>query len=383
MVLCVVLLSGAGLMIRSAVNSYNAPIGVNFANVLTMQINLPEAKYTRAEDEISFHRRLKAKLESLPGVESVSLASAMPSQPTEYFSYEVDGRPPADPRDRPVTGGVVVGADYFRVMQVRPRRGRVFTESDGISGAPAVIVNETFAAKAWPGEDPIAKRIRLVRGPQAPAALFTVVGLVPDIKQNPNQPLEQIPLIYVSYPMDPPRAMYLAARTAVPPLSLVEAFRREAQALDADLAVYDVATLEHRVNQNRLNEGIFAVLFGLFAGVALVLAAVGLYAVVAHAVSQRRREIGVRMAVGGTAGDIMRLVFWQGMRWIVIGLAIGLPLGAAVTFVLRAGLVGVAPGDPLSMAGAALVLIFAGLLGCGIPALRAVRVDPMIALRCD
>ncbi len=382
MVLCLVLLSGAGLMIRSAINTYNVPVGVNFANVLTMQINLPETKYPMPEDEISFHRRLKAKLESLPGVESVSLASAMPSQFTGYFSYELDGRPAADPREQPLTGSVVAGADYFRVMQVRARRGRVFTESDGIGGAPAVIVNETFAAKAWPGEDPIGKRLRLMRG-ATPQALLTVVGLVPDIKQNPNQPLESTPLIYLPYAMDPPRGMYLVARTTVPPLSLAEGFRREVQSLDRDLAVYDAATLEHRVNVNRLNAGALALLLTIFAGIALVMACVGLYAVVASSVSQRTREIGVRMAVGGTTRDIVRLVFAQGFRRLAIGLAIGLPLGAALTFVLRAALVGVAPGDPLSLAGAALALILAGLLGCAIPARRAVRVDPIIALRCD
>jgi putative ABC transport system permease protein len=382
MVLCIVLMSGAGLMIHSAINSYNAPVGVDFANVLTMSVNLPEAKYARPDEKISFHRRLKARLESLPGVESVSLASATPSQFTGYFPYELDGRPPADPRDQPLTGGVVVGADYFRVMQVRVRRGRMFTESDGMAGAPAVIVNETFAAKAWPGEDPIGKHLRLIRG-QTPQALLTVVGLVPDIKQDPNQPLEWTPLIYLPYSMDPPHVMYVLARTTVPPLSLAEAFRREVQNLDRDLPVYDVATLEHRVNQNRLNAGIFAVLFAMFAGVALVLACVGLYAVVANSVSQRTREIGVRIAVGGTTRDIARLVFAQACGRMAIGLAIGLPLGAALTFALRAALVGVAPGDPWSLAGAALALILAGLLGCVIPARRAVRVDPIVALRCD
>lgn len=384
MVLCIVLLSGAGLMIRSAINTYNVPVGVNFTNVLTMQMILPDAKYPNTEDEISFHAQLKAKLESLPGVESVSLASAMPSQNVYagYFSYELDGRPPADPRDQPVTGGVVVGADYFRVMQVRARRGRVFAESDGIGSAPAIIVNETFAAKAWPDEDPVGKRLRLIRG-ATPQALLTVVGLVPDIKQNPNQPLASTPLIYLPYAMDPPRGMYLVARTTVPPLTLADAFRREVQSLDRDLPVYDVKTLEHRVNQNRLNAGILAVLFTIFAGIALVMACVGLYAVVASSVSQRTREIGVRMAVGGTSCDIVRLVFVQAFWRLAIGLAIGLPLGAALTFVLRAALIGVAPGDLLSLAGAALALILAGLLGCAIPARRAVRVDPIVALRCD
>lgn len=276
----------------------------------------------------------------------------------------------------------MVGADYFRVMQVRARRGRVFTESDGMAGAPAVIVNETFAAKAWPNEDPVGKRLRLTGG-HTPRALLTVVGLVPDIKQNPNQPLASTPLIYLPYAMGPPRGIYLVARTTVPPLSLAEAFRRGVQSLDRDLPVYDVKTLESRVNTNRLNAGILAVLFTIFAGIALVMACVGLYAVVASSVSQRTREIGVRMAVGGTSRDILRLVFAQGLRRLSIGLAIGLPLGAAATFILRAALVGVAPGDPLSLVGAALALVLAGMLGCVIPARRAVRVDPIAALRCD
>jgi putative ABC transport system permease protein len=390
MVLCIVLLTGAGLMIRSAINTYSMKVGVNAANVLTMQINLPETKYPRTNDEVSFYRRLKTKLESLPGVEVVSLASSMPTGYVRYLPYELESQPPADPANRPFTAGLVVGADYFRVMQVRARRGRVFNESDGIAGAPAVIVNESFAAKAWPGEDPIGQRLRLAHeaglahGP-ALEPLLTVVGMVPDIQQNFQRPVEHAPLIYLPYGAgaDPQRVMFLIARTAVPPSSMAEAFRKEVQSLDENLPVFDVSTLEDRIALRRLDVGAFVILFTIFAGVALVLASVGLYAVVAHSVSQRTREIGVRMAVGGTAGDILRLVFWQGMRRIVIGLAVGLPLAAAVTFVLRAVLVGVAPGDPLSLAGAALVLILAGLLGCAIPARRAVRVDPVVALRCD
>jgi putative ABC transport system permease protein len=390
MVLCIVLLTGAGLMIRSAINTYRMTLGVNASNVLTMLINLPEAKYPRANDQVSFHRRLKTRLESLPGVEVVSLASSMPTGYVRYFPYELDGQPPAEPGNRPVTAGLIVGADYFRVMQVRARRGRVFNASDGIAGAPAVIVNESFAAKAWPGKDPIGQRLRLeheaglTRGP-APESSPTVVGIVPDIQQNFQRPVEHAPLIYLPYGAgdDPQRMMFLIARTTVPPSSMAEPFRREVQSLDENLPVFDVRTLEDRISLSRLDVGAFVILFTIFAGVALALASVGLYAVVAHSVSQRTREIGVRMAVGGTAGDIVKLVFWQGMRRIVIGLAIGLPLAAAVTFVLRALLVGIAPGDPLSLTGAALVLILAGLLGCAIPARRAVRVDPMVALRCD
>jgi ABC-type antimicrobial peptide transport system permease subunit len=177
--------------------------------------------------------------------------------------------------------------------------------------------------------------------------------------------------------------MFLVARTTVPPKTLAPAFRRAVQNLDENLPVVDVRTLDERIEQYHMNTGVFVIVFTIFGGVALLLASVGLYAVVAHSVSQRTREIGVRMAVGGTTRDIVRMVFSQGMRRIVIGLAIGLPLAAAVTFALRAVLVGVKPGDPIALAGAAVVLILAGALGCAIPARRAVRVDPMTALRCD
>ncbi|MGP0073693.1 MAG: ADOP family duplicated permease [Bryobacteraceae bacterium] len=386
MVLCIVLLTGASLMIRSAINTYNAPIGVNASNVLTLQINLPEAKYSRLEDQVSFYRRLKTKLESLPGVNLVSLASSLPAGPVQYFPYQLETQASGDPDHTSAAVGLVVGADYFRVMQVRPRRGRAFTASDGLSGAPTVIVNEAFAASAWPGEDPIGQRLRLVRGlarERTPQALMTVVGVAPNILPNFRRPLEHAPIIYLPYGAEPPRLMYLIARTIVPPSTLAEAFRKEIQNLDENLPVFDVGTLQDRIAVSRMDVGSFTILFTIFAGIALVLASVGLYAVVAHSVSQRTREIGVRMAVGGTGRDIVRLVFSQGMWRIAAGLAIGLPLGAAVTFVLRAALVGVAPGDPLSLAGAALVLILAGLLGCAIPARRAVRVDPVVALRCD
>jgi putative ABC transport system permease protein len=207
--------------------------------------------------------------------------------------------------------------------------------------------------------------------------------VVPDIQQNFQRPLDHAPIIYLPYGADPPRGMFLIARTTVPPSTLGQAFRKEVQGFDENLPVVGVKTLEQLIADSRIDSAVFAVLFSIFGGIALVLASVGLYAVVAHSVSQRTREIGVRMAVGGTARNIVRMIFWQGMRRIVIGLAIGLPLGAALTFALRFLLVGVAPGDPLSLAGAALVLILAGLLGCAIPARRAVRVDPLVALRCD
>jgi len=239
-----------------------------------------------------------------------------------------------------------------------------------------------MAAKLWPEEDPLGKRLRLVGGPTQQPWL-TVVGVVPDIQQNFRRPIERDPLIYLPYTENPQRVMFIVARTMLPPGTLAEAFRREVQSLDENLPLYDVRTLEDRISQSRLNVSSWGMMFSIFAAVALLLASVGLYAVIAHSVSQRTREIGVRMAVGGTTLDIVRLVFAQGMRQIAIGLAIGLPLAVAATRVLQAALVGVSPGDPVTFLAVIAVLVVIGALGCAIPARRALRVDPVVALRVD
>ncbi|MGI8741582.1 MAG: ADOP family duplicated permease [Bryobacteraceae bacterium] len=382
MALCVVLLAAAGLMIRSSVNLYSTPIGVNAANVLTMHINLPEAKYPLPRDEAAFHRRLKTKLESLPGVEVASVASHLPGSGWMSFPFEVEGSNPPGPGHLPSLGALVVEADYFRVMQVRAQRGCLFTGSDEVAGSSAVMVNESFAARIWPGEDPTGKRLRLVTT-RAPQPWRTVVGVVPDIRQNFRRPLERDALIYLPYAADPQRVVFLISRTRVPPGTLAEPFRAAIQSLDENLPVFDVRTLEDRIAQNRLNVSAFGALFTLFATVALVLASVGLYAVIAHAVSRRTQEIGIRMAMGGSRRDILALVFAQGMRPVAIGLAAGLLVSLGVTRVLRMALVGVSPNDPVTFLSVVLVLLVASLLGCAVPARRAIRVDPVIALRYE
>jgi putative ABC transport system permease protein len=382
MALSVVLLAGAGLMIRSSVNLYSSPIGVNASNVLTMHINLAEAKYPRPQDQIAFHERLKTKLESLPGVEVESVTSNLPGSGWLEFPFELEGAPPTDPDHGMTTGGLAVAAAYFRVMQVGPRRGRLFTDSDGIAGPSVALVNEGFAAKYWPGEDPLGKRLRL-SGEGAPHTWATVVGVVPDIQQNFRRPAQRDPLIYLPYASATERVMYIVARTRVPPATLAEPFRREIQTLDENLPAYDVRTLEDRIAQNRLNVTSFGALFTLFAAIALVLASVGLYGVIAHSVSLRTQEIGIRMAMGGQARDILTLVLGQGMRQVAIGLLVGIPIAFIVTRVLSRALVGVSPGDPITFVSVVLVLTLAGLLGCAIPARRAIRVDPVVALRSE
>jgi predicted permease len=381
MVLCVVLLAGAGLMIRSTVNLYNAPIGVNTSNVLTMHVNLPDAKYPSAPDQVAFHRTLKSRLDSLAGVESAGIVSNLPLGRWIPFSYELEGAGHEASRS-PRIGAIVANPGYFRVMRVEPRLGRMFAQSDGVAGPPVVVVNESFAEKFWPGENALSKHLRLIKD-KVVQPWLTVVGVLPDILQDSRRPLDHAPLIYLPYAEEPQREMFIVSRTHVSPGALAGAFRRTVQSIDSNLPVYDVRTLENRLAQNRLSVSLLGGMFSVFSAIALVLASVGLYAVIAHSVSQRTQEIGVRMAIGGTRRDILQLVYAQGMRPVILGMAFGLPAAFGLTHVLRMALVGVSPGDPVTFLLVVLVLVIAGAIGCALPALSAMSVDPVIALRYE
>jgi predicted permease len=381
MVLCIVLLAGAGLMIRSTVNLYAAPIGVDTSNILTMRLNLSEAKYPAPEDEVAFHRTLKSRLDSLPGVDVSGVASRLPLGGWNSFSYELEGAV-LDLDRVPTTGSIIASPGYFHVMRLAPRLGRAFTESDGISAPPVALVNESFAAKFWPGENALGKRFRLVINRIAQPWL-TVVGVLPDVLQNFRSPIQHDPLIYLPYAQQPQREIFSVAKTRIAPRTLAGAFRQTLRNIDPNMASYDVRTLEDRLAQARLSVTLLGGMFTVFAGIALVLASIGLYAVIAHSVSQRTQEIGVRMAMGAMRRDILQLIYAEGVRPLIFGLAIGLPAAWGVTHVLRMILIGVSPGDPLTFFLVVLVLMIAGALGCAIPARRATRVDPIVALRYE
>jgi predicted permease len=382
MSLAVVLLVGAGLMIRSFLTMYRTTTGINTKNVLTLRLRLPEAKYAKDEDLVSFHDRLHARLQSLPGVQTASIASTLPTGGSMTFPFEIEGAPPVDEKRRDFIAAVVIGPDYFEAAGVRALRGRFFTDNDGVKGQPVIIVNQQFAEKFWPNEDPLGKRLRLFQGTKA-EAWVTVVGLVPDILQN-NSTNQRDPLIYIPFRQRPQRDMAIVARTKVPPASLGTAFRQAIQSIDEDLPIYRLLTMEDRLAQNYWPFRVFGGLFAIFAAIALLLASVGLYAVIAHSVSQRTQEIGVRMALGASSRQIHRLVFVQGLAQVVVGLAIGLAAAFGLTRVLRTILAGsVSPTDPTTFVVASFLLAIATVLGCWVPARRATNVDPIVALRQD
>jgi len=390
MALAFVLLVGAGLMIRSFLKMSHTPMGVRTDHLMSMDILLRPRKYPTEPAQISFYQQLKARLEALPGVQMVGMASNLPGDGWTDSTYELEGAPPVDPRKQPHVGAVIVNPTYFPVLEIRPRRGRIFSETDGVSGVPVVIVNETFARMSWPGDQDAAlgKRVRLsIRSSSAapgPASQswLTVVGVIPDIVQSDTNQGAHDPLIYVPYRQLPQREMVLAARTHVPPESLSNAFRREVQSVDGDLPVTDLRTLDRLLWERTRSWRVYGTMFSIFAAMALLLASVGLYAVIAHSVGQRTQEIGIRMAMGASAPSIMAMVFAQGMRQLLIGLAIGLAASFALTRILAAlVVVQVKPADPVTYLTVALVLILAGAIGSAIPACRAIKVDPIVALR--
>jgi putative ABC transport system permease protein len=389
MALAIVLLAGAGVMIRSVLTIATSDLGVKTANVLTGLVGLPKGRYPNAQAQISVLQQLTARLKAVPGVESVAIATVLPAGPVFYPSkraYELGGGVPnADDRGRPTVANVTVSADYFHTVGATVQQGRAFTEADGAADVPVAVVNQQFANLSWPGEDPVGKRLRVFRGP-TPGSWLTVVGVVSNIVQDSRTGARFDPAVYRPLQQEPDTVLWVLARTRVPPGSLATAFRRGIEAIDADLMVGPgnsgvVSPLDELLKNNYRSNSVNGILFLIFAAIALLLASVGLYAVVAHSVSQRTQEIGIRTAMGATPLDILALIMKQGMLPVSIGLLVGLPAALAVTPILKSQLVNVSPTDPTSLIAAAATLILSATLGCWIPAHRAVRVEPVVALR--
>ena len=379
--LAIVLLAGAGVMIRSFLKIHSANMGVRPDNVLVGSTELPNDRYPRPEQMSSFYDRLTARLQSMPGMESVAFAETIPTFNARRVPYQLDASNPPDERRRPKLGVVAVSPDYFRTLGATVLAGRDFFGADVVSGVPVAIVNQAFATRFWPRENPLGKRVRLLTD-VGPSPWRTVIGVASNIVQNDATRQRFDPLVYVPLRHRTGGGAWLLMRTRMRPEALKTAVRREVRALDPDLPMYGPLTLRDRL-EFYWDSRFYGMLFLVFAAIALLMASIGLYTVMAHAVTRRTAEIGIRMAVGATARDVFRLVFRQGMLPLVFGLTIGLPVSMAVNRILKAALIEVSPADPLTLAAASAVLIFSAALGCWIPARRAMRVDPVVALRCE
>jgi putative ABC transport system permease protein len=380
MALALVLLICAGLLIRSVMRLRAVNPGFDSADLLTMNVALPLAKYPKPQQRVEFHNRLVDRLAALPGVKAAGFTSVLP------FSSNFDGRALAvedQPKPRGAEIGVdlyIITPDYLRTMAIPLRAGRPLTELDTEEAPKVALINETMARALWPKRDPLGKRIKFPGSERYPESWRVIVGVVADVAQYAldRQPPMQIYLPDAQYPAS---YMTLVVRTESDPTGFVPAVRNEVRAMDKEQAVFSIATLEELIGASIALRRFLMLLLMSFAAVALALAAVGIYGVMSYAVRRRTREIGIRMALGAQASDVLRLVAGQGLRLVLSGVLIGLVAAFGLTRLLSTLLFEVSATDPLTFALIALLLTMIALLACWIPARRATKVDPMIALR--
>ena len=387
--LTVVLLVSAGLMLRSFMKLYTLDIGIRTDHLMTMRLRLPEAKYAQPETRRAFYERLEARLAAIPGVEAVATATAVPPFGSGQRDMEIEGRPVRAPADPPLNvSTVTVSPAFFAVVDAPLRRGRTFHERDGSPGSESVIINERMAAQFFPGEDPLGKRLRFKpqagQSSQPAPAWCTIVGVSPTIRQGSTTlGGEPNAVVYLTYRQDPPSSVSLLVRSQLPPASVSDAVRHEVQALDQDQPVFTIQTLDQVLAEDRWPFRVFGGMFAMFAAIALVLSSVGLYGVMAYSVTQRTQEIGVRMALGADGRQMCWLILKRGLWQLAVGLTIGLVSALAFGRLLQTVLVQVRPTDPVTFVTITALLAVVSIAAALLPARRATRVDPLIALRAE
>ncbi len=377
--LSLVLLVGAGLLIKSFVKLRNTDPGFDPSNTLTASLSPDPVRYDTAEKVTDFHRRLAERVRALPGVESVGGVTPLPLSENNYsFSFSVVGQPPLPPGQQQSASARFVSPDYFRAQGVPLRAGRVFTEQDKADAPDVIIVNEAFARRYFTGVAPLGQRLRLgvnnIEG--------EVVGVVGDIRgaslATTPAPEYYVPAAAVSF-----GDMTLVVRTANDPASLTPALRKVVAEMDKELPLYDVGTMESLVARSVARQRFSMTLVGVFAVLALLLSAVGIFSVMSLLVAQRTHEIGIRMALGARPGDILSMVVRQGVVLTLVGVGVGLAAAVALTRLMSGLLYEVSATDPVVYGGITALLVAVALLACYVPARRATKVDPLIALRYD
>lgn len=378
--LSLVLLIGAGLMVRSYVEMMRADLGIKSENALALQISLPGESYKEDSKKIALYEQLLARVAALPGVVKVGGVNMVPFSSNDNSStFQILGRPPFPQGQEPDASTRIATPTYFDAIGTALRQGRLFTAQDDAKSTRVVLVNEAFANKFLPGEDPIGQRLNFGGGENRTTE---IIGVVADVK---NDDLDEAPdpIAYFPYLQNVRLTMSLVIRGKEDPTLLASAVRSEVQTLDPNLPVSDIKTvgqmISERISPKRLMTYILAV-FGL---IALLLASVGIYGVMSYAVTQRTREIGVRMALGAQVGDVLKLVIKNGMTMAIVGVVIGLVGAYALTRLLASLLFKVTPTDLVTFAAVTLALIVVALIACYIPARRATKVDPLVALRYE
>lgn len=379
--LSLMLLVGAGLLINSFWRLLRTDAGFDPRGVLALDIPLSRTRYPKPEDRPPVFEQLVQRMKTLPGVRDAAVVSNVPLTDFEVeLSFQIEGREPYKPGEEAVADYTIASNDYFRTMNIALQRGRVFSSQDAANTPQVMVVSEAFVKRYFPNEDPIGRRVILDGNNKVPRE---IVGVVADVRRD-GLDVDVQPEMYTSHVQNPERRLNVVIRTENGDASqLAQAARAEVKAFDPNQIIWRVQTLEELLGTSVAPRRFNMLLLGIFAGVALVLAAVGLYGVMSYSVSWRTHEIGIRMALGAKRADVLRLVVRQGMTMTLLGLAIGLAGAFFFSRVMSGLLHGVSPTDPLTFTGVSIVLLLVALLACLLPARRATRVDPIVALRTE
>jgi len=385
-VLTLVLLAGAGFMMRSFMALYSMDLGVDTARLLTMRLYLPLTKYPKPEPRIALFQRIEERLHGVTAIQSGALTTNPPLTGGFVRQLQLNGRPAAPGERLPEVTMVSVSPGYLDTMGLNVVRGRALNDLDGTAGHESALVNQRFVAMHFGNEDPLGRQIRLLdSSPQLPSppVQATIVGVVPTVRQRNFQEPEPDPVVFLPYRADPQRFLTLVVRTQSEPGTVTAVVREEMRAIEPDLPLFSIQTMDQLLAQQRWPLRVFGSMFAIFAGIALVLSGIGLYAVTAYSVTQRTSEIGVRMALGARSTQVM----WLVMKRAFVQLAIGLPIGIAGAFgvgrLLQTLLAQTSARDPLTIGSIAGLMAMVSLTACLWPARRATRLDPLKALRYE
>ena len=377
--LAVVLLLGAGLLVRSFNKLMAVDLGFNRENVLTFRVSLPRSNYPKTAQIDAFYKDLLQRIKALPGVQTVGTINHSPMHGHGLIAFMgIEGVPPLDRKKDPPIGVGVVDGEYFKTLKIPLLAGREYDSRDGADGQLVTIVNQAFVTRLLHGGDAIGRRVSF--GCQGPCR--TIVGVVGNIRQESITD-EAIPEIYLPMAQMPMNGMTVMVRTSTDPTSLIGAVRNEVLAIDKNQPISDVQTLVQRVDEVVAVSRSLMLLFTAFALLALILAAVGIYGIVSHSVTQRTHEIGIRMALGARPADVLRLTIRNGIALTVVGIVIGIGAAFALTRFMESLLFGITPTDKLTFIGVSSLLFVIALLASLIPARRATKVDPLVALRYE
>jgi len=386
--LTLVLLSGAGLMMRSFLNLYRMDIGVDTSRLVVMQLIFPTRTYSSLESRALFLQQVDDRLNGIGSIEGASSSNYLPFSGASQRRLEIDGRSDMTGEQRPLVSIVAVGSRYFDALGVQMVRGRAFRAGDGEPGREAMIINQRLADMHFRGEDPVGKRIRMINDGNIPGAprfyQATVVGVSPTIRQRGFE-RDPDPVVYFTHAQNALMAMNsnLIVRARGNPVAVVALLRKELSAMDPNVPVNNIRTMDDILARNRWPQRTFGTMFLAFAVIAIVLAAVGLYSVTAYSVSQRTQEIGIRMALGAEAKQVRWLILRRGLVELGVGLCLGIAAALGTGRLLQGMLVGTGPADILTLVSTSVVLITVALMACFWPARRATRLDPVKALRYE